>query len=595
MLRAVIDCDVPRPSTLVPDVPAELEDVVLKALARDPARRYGDCGAFGAALEELVERRRVNASASRLSKLLKSLFAEHAATPPGQLAAGAEEAKPPDQPTRAENRARTKTGETKAVRRRRAKGVPPSREERDFLTEVKRFLGPGVEIEERPDTNVVLPSGTMVGREEDLRQVLAHFEGGARLVTVTGFGGLGKTRLSLELARRWLDKKVPGGVWFVDLSDARNKDDIIKSTARALDIDGIYESEEETVTRAGRTLASRGETYVVLDNFEQLVPLAADTVGQWLESAPLARFLVTSREALRLKGEKVHALKPLALPASGQPPEQAEAVRLFFARLERLGLVPPTAKAEVEAIAEVTRRLDGLPLAIELAASRMATLRPRELLDRLSERFSLLGGREEGPKGRHATLWNAIDWSFQLLAPAEQAAFAQLSVFRGGFTLEAAEGVLKVKELAGSAPVFELVEALHRKSLLRAFVSPEQPGTVRLGMFESIHPFALEQAEASGQVAATRARHARYYLELGERWAEEVHGHGGAERLAWLSTERENLLEVYERAVATLPPTRDSVTTRCGRSTRSTRCSPGADPSARTTRCSTAPCRWRGG
>ncbi len=299
---------------------------------------------------------------------------------------------------------------------------------------------------------------------------------------------------------------------------------------------------------------------MVLDNFEQLVPLAPETVGPWLEAAPQARFLVTSREPLRLKGEKVHPLKPLALPKEGEPPAQAEAVQLFFARLERLGLVPPSAKADLEAIAEVTRRLDGLPLAIELAASRMATLRPSELLERLSERFALLGGREDGPKGRHATLWNAIDWSYQLLSPVEQAAFQQLSVFRGGFTLEAAEGVLAVRELAQSAPVFELVEALHRKSLLRAFVAPEQPGVVRLGMFESIHQFALEKAEASGQVAKTRQRHARYYLDLGERWAEEVHGHGGAERLAWLSTERENLLEVYERALATLPPTPESAT-----------------------------------
>ncbi|MFT3839237.1 MAG: protein kinase [Myxococcaceae bacterium] len=556
VLRAVMECNIPRPSTVAPDVPAELEDVVLKALEKDPARRYKDCGEFGAALEELVERRRLNASATKLGRTLKQMFAEHAASPPGEAPPAMP--KPPEQE---DTRANRLSKDTRSVKRRpSAPRAKPARGADRFLAEIKSLLGPGAEIEDRPPNNVVLPHGPYIGRQEDLKQLSALFEKGAQLVTVTGLGGMGKTRISIELASRWLERKVPGGVWFVDLSDARTLDDIVKAFARTLDIDGIYESEEETVTRAGRTLAARGDTFVVLDNFEQLVPLAKDTVARWLAAAPLAKFLVTSREALRVNGEKVHQLQPLALPPQGAEAVKSEAVQLFFARLERLNIVPPTDGADLACIAEVTRRLDGVPLAIELAASRMATLRPRELLDRLSERFALLGGREEGPRGRHATLWNAIDWSYQLLSAAEQAAFAQLSVFRGGFTLEAAEGVLAVKELAGSAPVFELVEGLHRKSLLRAFVAPEQKDAVRLGMYESIQQFAQEKAEQSGEVSATRDRHAAFYLDLGEKWAEEVHGHEGADRLAWLSTERENLLEVYERAVAVLPPTGASAT-----------------------------------
>ncbi|MBK7861908.1 MAG: tetratricopeptide repeat protein [Archangiaceae bacterium] len=201
---------------------------------------------------------------------------------------------------------------------------------------------------------------------------------------------------------------------------------------------------------------------------------------------------------------------------------------------------------------EICRRLDGHPLALELAAARLVTQSPGEMLEKLSERFELLGGRDRA--GRHATLWSAIDWSWQLLSEPERAAFEALSVFRGGCTVDAAAAV------GACAP--ETLEALHRKSLLKVFVVPEAPAELRLGMLESIAAFAAEKLEASGRLPQARARHAAHYLDLGDLWAEDVHGHKAAAALDRLVCERENLVEVFERAVTQLPPTAESVT-RC--------------------------------
>ncbi len=543
VLRAVLECKVPRPSSVTPSCPAGLEAVVLKALSPAPAGRYDDCEAFARALDAFLDEARLPQSPSRLGGWLKQLFPEGDAPPKAE--AKAKPALPP--PTKNE----------------RAQGVAPPAAappgaplagQDDFLAQVQAFLGTRPEVRK---SNVIPPGGPFVGRQVDVAALKGLFDAGARLVTVVAFGGTGKTRLALRLLELERERWAPdGGTWFCDLVDARTAEDVCKAVARALSVDvPMADSDDDTVTHAGRSLNNLGRALVVLDNFEQVAAVAEKTVGRWLTLAPEVRFLVTSREALRLDGERVHPLAPLAVPLAAGDVGASEAVQLFLARAAQVSPAPVSSREDLAAVADIVRRLDGNPLAIELAAAHLGALRPRDVLERLAARFELLGGREGGPKGRHATLWNAIDWSWQLLTAGEQAALSQLSVFRGGFTLEAAQGVVA---LGGGASPEAAMQGLYRKSLLRHFVAPEEPRELRLSMYESIQDFAAAKLEASGGVGAARARHAGWYLAHGETWARDSLGPDALVHLNRLEAERDNLLEVYERALATLPPTPES-------------------------------------
>jgi predicted ATPase/serine/threonine protein kinase len=551
VLRAVMECRIPRPSDRVPGYPLALEDILLRMLAREREHRFPDCDALRAELEAFLERHGRAHSPRRLGAWLRALFPEHAkadagAVQPGELLppAEAEAKRRSDEPTRASGKhpSKHKRKTTEMRPPKPSAGPKPGLPELDgFLDAAQRSLAPAAEVRK---TNVLVPPEPFIGRKHDLEHLSRLLESGARLVTLSGFGGMGKTRTALRLLELQREKYATrGGTWFVDLSDARNVDDICKAVERALQIGAVHlGSGRDTITQTGRTLGSLGPALVALDNFEQIVQHADETVGEWLKFAPDVRFLVTTREALGLAGEQVHALLPL-------PPE-SDGVKLLLSRAERAGAPLPQARAELDAVQEIARRLDGHPLALELAAARLLTLRPTEILEKLSERFELLGGRDRA--SRHQTLWSAIDWSWQLLGQEERAAFEGLSVFRGGCTLEAAEAVCSCGH--------ELIEGLHKKSLLKVFVAPEAPDELRLGMLESIAAFAAEKLEASGEVMQVRGRHAAHYLGLADRWAEEVHGHKAAQALAQLTCERENLVEVFERAVTQMPPSADSVT-----------------------------------
>jgi predicted ATPase/serine/threonine protein kinase len=542
VLRAVMECRVPRPTSLVPGYPTALEDIVLRALAKAPDDRFPDCEGLRSALETFLEKLGRPHSAARTGAYLRGLFPEHHRSAPGTVVPPPPPSAPrgSDEPTRADGKQKKKqdttTGSTRAVRRRGP--PPPLPETEEFLAAVQKFLEP-MAMERK--TNVVVPMDPFIGREADLKAVRGLIDGGARIITVAGFGGMGKTRLALRLLE--LERETyaaGGGTWFVDLSEARGPGDICKAVERALDIGAVHAgSSRDTVTQTGRTLAMLGRSLVVLDNFEQVVPYAAETLGAWLELTKDTRFVVTTREPLRLPGEAVHLLQPMDA--------SSDAVRLFLSRAERAGASVVT---DLKSVEDICRKLDGHPLALELAAARLANLKPKELLDRLSERFAVLGGKDR--EGRHATLWNAIDWSYQLLTSAERKAFEQLSVFRGGFTLDAAQAV--------AACGADVVEALMRKSLLRLAVAPELPQQLRLSMLESIAAFAAEKLGESNRVDDARGRHAEYFLERGERWAEEVHGHAAKESLALLEIERENMLEVFERGLTAMPPTPETAT-----------------------------------
>ncbi|WP_201495183.1 ATP-binding protein [Rubrivivax sp. A210] len=342
-----------------------------------------------------------------------------------------------------------------------------------------------------------------VGRHGPLLELARRFDGEARLVSLLGMGGTGKTRLATRFGRTWLGD-FPGGVWFCDLAQARDVDGIAGAVAQGL---ALPPDKGDPVTRIGAAIAGRGTCLVVLDNFEQVARHAAATLGHWLDQAPLARFLVTTREVLGLAGEQTLALPPLPAP---------EAAELFLSRARAVRGELALAEADAAAVAPLVHLLDGLPLAIELAAARVRVMPPRTLLARMSERFRLLasgGGRHD----RQATLRATFDWSWELLTEAERCVLAQLSVFEGGFTLEAVEAVVDLAACAGAPWIVDLLQSLVDKSFVRA-VRPE-----RFDLLGSVRAYAAEHLAAAGHfpgsgaaaLAAAQARHGIWFAARG--------------------------------------------------------------------------------
>jgi predicted ATPase/Flp pilus assembly protein TadD len=375
-----------------------------------------------------------------------------------------------------------------------------------------------------PRTNLVVSATTFFGRSADLDAIAEHFAGGTRVVTLVGPGGIGKT----SVAQRYggLHLRDHSAVWFCDLTEARTLGDVCAATRLALGVDGDEPTDAAWVERLGRVMGGydRGmggcdHALVIVDNCEQVAEPAACALGRWRVLAPSARFLLTSREALRLKGERPHEIGPLALPGDRTDAESSEAVQLFVdrARAARPGYT--LKDADVDALVALVRMLDGMPLAIELAAAGVAVLGEAALLQRLSTSLPALGtGPRDGP-ARHDTMRATIGWSWQMLAPHEKAALRQSAVFRGGFTAEAAEAVLDLSAFDAAPPVLEVLLAMRGKSLLRSM--PRAPGVLRLGLYESIRHFAARELAASGEEPATQQRHMRYFLRPAEAWARD--------------------------------------------------------------------------
>jgi predicted ATPase len=319
------------------------------------------------------------------------------------------------------------------------------------------------------NTNLPRPTSSFIGREREVGEIGGLLQDGARFVTLTGPGGTGKTRLAIEAATE-LVPAFRNGVFWVGLSALRDPALVPETIGQTIGAkNGLADHIGER------------EMLLLLDNLEQVVS-AAPELASLAEACPNLRLLVTSRERLRVRGEKEYAVPPLA---------DADAVTLFC---ERAQLEPQ------DVIAELCRRLDDLPLAVELAAARASVLTPAQILERLSTRLDLLkGGRDADP--RQATLRATIEWSYDLLSPEEQRLFARLSVFRGGCTLEAAEDV------AGAD--LDVLESLVDNSLVRK-------ADERFSMLETIREFAVERLEASGEGDELQRRHAAYFLALAE-------------------------------------------------------------------------------
>ncbi|MBI3725224.1 tetratricopeptide repeat protein [bacterium] len=415
-------------------------------------------------------------------------------------------------------------------------------------------------------TNLLPHSTAFVGRRADLDAVHALFARGDRLVTLTGPGGTGKTRLASRYgAEQAASLSSEGGVWFCDLCEAQRLDGILASVGDALGVAlTAGASSAEVAARLGDAIRGRGRVLVILDNFEQVVAHAAATVARWLEAAPEARFLVTSRELLRLRGEVAYELEPLSLPEPGDDTTPSEAVQLFLerARAARHDYAPSPEERSV--IAEIVRRLDGMPLAIELAAARTNVLGPRKLLERLPRRFDLLASGRADANARHATLRATIDWSWNLLETWEKTALAQCAVFRGGFSLDSAEAVLDLAALPDAPWIVDVLQALCEKSLVRSYEPPGLPGERRFGLYESIREYAREKLAESPLARGALDRHAEHFLRVGREWARSSDAHGGAERLRRLSLEQDNLVAVHEDALARAPASGEAATRALG-------------------------------
>lgn len=403
-------------------------------------------------------------------------------------------------------------------------------------------------------TNLRPPGSRFIGRSDDLARLARHFDEGAQLVTLHGPAGTGKTRLAQRYAESRLYElsRAGGGAWLVDLNAARSIDGICAAVAQAFGVP-LTQSDDNVEVMA-QVIAGRGKTLLIFDNFEQVVELGPQTVGRWMTDAPEALFLVTSRELLRLPGEHTAEVEPMGLPdESTGDVRRAEAVQLFVERARAADPSFELSKDDESVVADIVRSLDGMPLAIELAAARITVLKPRQLKERLSKRFEVLRGGPRTAAPRQATLRGTFDWSWDLLDVVEQDAFAQCSVFRSGFDLEAAEAVLDLSAHEGAPWVLDVLQALRDKSLLRAYDAAGFADEARFGMYESVREYAAERLDRGGGRDAAEERHAAHYLRSAEAWSAEVRSRVGAQKLQRLRLEAQNITAVHTRTLSPRP------------------------------------------
>ena len=397
---------------------------------------------------------------------------------------------------------------------------------------------------ELPNNLPGLPSA-FVGREPEVGEVRSLVRS-SRLVTLTGAGGCGKTRLALQAAAELLDG-TGDGVWFVELAQLAEADKIPGAVAAAL---GLADpGGPQPLTESLADALREQDTLILLDNCEHLIDGAAKFSAQLVRDCPRLRILATSREPLGIDGEHVYRVPSLSLPPGEAETADdigaADAVRLFVdrARAQDSGFALDESSARL--VASVCRRLDGIPLALELAAARLSSMSIRQVSERLDQRFRLLTGGSRNAMPRQQTLQAAVDWSFELLSRPEREVLRRLSVFAGGFELEAAEVICA----AGDVDVFDaadLLGSLVSKSLV---VADRTPGSVRYRMLETIRQYGAQELLRSGgeaEVLAARDRHAAYFLGLAGEAAPALSGHGQGIWLRRLDIEWENL-----RAAAT--------------------------------------------
>jgi predicted ATPase/class 3 adenylate cyclase len=456
---------------------------------------------------------------------------------------------------------------TETVRRLLDNALPPETSLRDLgehrlrdLLEPERVwqvLAPGIPADFPPLRSLMVrphnlppPPTPLIGREREVATVVQLVRDDARLVTVTGAGGTGKTRLALEAAAELLED-FPDGVWFLDLAGLTDPALLLPQIAATLEV--RQSGEQPLAERLADHLASR-RVLLVLDNLEQFRPYDAlgRAVAELVMMAPGLAILATSRAPLRLRIEREFPLPPLPIPGARESTvavlAESPAVQLFVSRAQAVRPGFTLGPHNATAIAALCRRLDGLPLALELAAARVRALTPADILHRLGSRLDLLADAGADRPDRQRTLEATIAWSFDLLTVEHQTAFRRLAVFTGGCTFDAAEVVLVAfaePPLDGLSAVTTLVE----QGLLRD--EEQADGTLRFRMLETVRAFGLDRLRESGEEDAARHAHADYFRALLERAFPE--GMAFEDEPAWfgrLDAEHDNLRAALE-AIAT--------------------------------------------
>lgn len=407
-----------------------------------------------------------------------------------------------------------------------------------------RLVVPGVADDARPlrtldpPTNLPGTVTELVGRDEEIARLGAALSS-TRILTLTGPGGSGKTRLALGIAQAVRDR-FPHGTWFVDLASVRDPGQLEPSMAVTL---GLRDTAQLGMTDALLTHLRDRTTLLVLDNLEQLLPPAASAVATIARESPNTRLLITSRELLRIAGEQGHPVPPLDLEAG---------VALFEARAMALRPDLELTDATRAAIRAICERVNGLPLAIELAAARVRLLSPALILERLSSSLDLSSGSRDLPE-RQRTLRGAIDWSHELLSDPERRLFRRLSVFAGGWTAELAEQVTNPAGDLG-LDVLEGLESLADKSLVR--IEPAGTGDAsadepRFVMHPLLREYAAERLAAAGEQEATEARHSAVIADLAGSIGTRILSAAGATAIHRLDHEQHNVRAALDRALAT--------------------------------------------
>jgi predicted ATPase/DNA-binding CsgD family transcriptional regulator len=409
------------------------------------------------------------------------------------------------------------------------------------------FLGEGASLSTSPAmarNNLPAQSTPFIGRSreiDEVKKLLRRF----RLLTLTGTGGTGKTRLALQVAAE-VSASFADGVYFVDLAPLSDHTLVAKAISRAL---GVFENPAEPMLDTLQRVLAQREILLLLDNFEHVIP-GATLVSELMAASPRLKILITSREVLRVAGEQEYPVPPLSLPVaeavSVQSLAESEAAALFIQRAQMILPRFELRDDNAPAIAQICARLDGLPLAIELAAARSKLLTPQALLERLegtgegSPLRTLATGARDAPR-RHRSLEDAIAWSYNLLDEDEKTLFARLAIFRGGRSLEAIEAVcgdgLPIDTLDGLASLVD-------KSLVQQ--KETSGGEPRFVLLEMIHEYARERLEETSEAEAMRQRHAEYFVALAERAEPELRLAGYGYWCQRFELELDNIRAVFE-------------------------------------------------